>query len=129
MKIISTLTSNRKRLFFVDGIGAILSALLLTVLAQYESISRMPQHVLYPLAAIACVFAIYSISCYYSVRNNHKPFLRTIAIANLLYCCITLILVAVFFQQLTMAGLLYFVFEIIIICSLVYIEFKAVLKN
>lgn len=129
-KFASTISLSPQRLFLIDGIGAIISALLLSILlGQNFEFFGMPQEVLYKLAALAGIFAIYSISCYLLLRSTYKPFLLIIAIANLLYCCITLVLMYKFFYQLTVAGVLYFVAEKIIVCCIVYIEFITIKKQ
>ncbi|OSZ79049.1 hypothetical protein CAP35_12605 [Chitinophagaceae bacterium IBVUCB1] len=124
--LISNLTSNPKRLLLIDGIGAIISAVLLAlVLGQHVAVFGMPQQVLYKLAAMAGVFAVYSLSCHALLRSGFKPYLRTIAFANLLYCCITLVLMFVYFQELTIYGIIYFINEKIVVGSLAYIELRA----
>lgn len=129
-KIVSALSLTPRRLFLIDGIGAIISALLLSILlGQNFEFFGMPQEVLYKLAALAGIFAIYSISCHLLLRSIYKPFLLIIAIANLLYCCITLVLMYKFFHELTVTGILYFIAEKIAVCSIVYIEFIAIKKQ
>jgi len=116
---------NPKNLFLIDGFGALLSAFSLgIVLVKFEEIVGMPQRVLYILALMACIFAVYSFSCYLRVNKNWRPFLKAIAFANLLYCCLTIGLVLYFYQSLTALGILYFVLEIIVILLLVSIELK-----
>ena len=94
-----------KKLFLIDGLGALLSAFLLgVILVRWEPVFGMPAKVLYPLAAIAGVFAIYSLSCHFFLTQNRGRFLKGIAVANLLYCCLTLTLVVYFYSQLTVLG-------------------------
>jgi hypothetical protein len=76
-----------KNIFLIDGMGAVLTALLLSqLLARLVPVFGMPSAILYPLAAIAACFAIYSLLCHLLVKKNWKPFLRGIAVANTLYC-------------------------------------------
>ena len=113
------------KLFLVDSLGALLSALLLgLVLTQFEKTFGMPQQVLYVLSVIPCVFAVYSFLCFLSKTIHWRFFMKIISTANLLYCCLTLGLMIYFYQQLTVLGLLYFVLELIIIINLAYIEWK-----
>lgn len=52
-----------KQLFFIDGVGAVVSALMLgTILPAVNSYIGMPVLVLHYLGLLACVFAIYSFS-------------------------------------------------------------------
>jgi hypothetical protein len=110
------LTLKPKRLFLIDGLGAFITALgafitalfLCTILTRFEEDFGMPEKVLNPLSILACVYCIYSISCYFFVGKHWRPFLNVIAIANIMYCCITLVVVIVFYYALTLLGLIYF---------------------
>jgi hypothetical protein len=120
MKIVQS-----KKLFLADSLGALLSAILLVlVLAKFESIFGMPHTALYVLSVIPCIFSIYSFLCFCINTKNWKPFMKIIAIANLLYCCLTVGLMMYYYQQLSIVGLIYFVLEIIIVTTLSFIELK-----
>ena len=120
---------NPRKFFLLDSIGALLSAIMLgLVLASFEAVFGMPPKVLYLLSLIACVFTVYSFFCYLKFPLNWKPFLRAIAIANGLYCCLTIALVIYFYASLTVIGLIYFVIELIIVAILVAIELKVSTK-
>ena len=98
--------------------------LLGVALVTLEEYIGMPSQVLYGLAGVACVFAIYSFSCYFFVGNISKNHIRFIAFANLAYCIVTAALVLYLFEQLTALGLLYFIAEILVLVGLVTIELK-----
>lgn len=116
---------NPRNLFLADSLGALLSAILLgLVLARFESIFGMPQKVLYVLSSIAFVFCIYSFLCFLLLKENWRPFLKIIGIANLLYCFLTLGLVIYLYQELTVLGITYFALELIVILVLISIELK-----
>lgn len=116
-----------KQLFLVDGIGAIVTALLLSqVLARFEAVFGMPSEILYLLAGIAACFAIYSITCHLVVKENWRAFLKGIAIANTIYCLITLGLIIYLKNSITWWGIAYFFGEIIIVMTLVRIEWKTI---
>jgi hypothetical protein len=118
-----------KKLFLVDSLGALLSALLLgLVLTRFEKTFGMPQNVLYILATLPCIFAIYSFLCFVSETQNWRLFMKIIATANLLYCCLTAGLMIYFYEKLTVLGFIYFVLEIIIVISLAFIEWKTASK-
>ncbi|MFD2033569.1 hypothetical protein ACFSKL_02145 [Belliella marina] len=122
-KVFYALTSNSKRLFLVDGLGAFITAFLLfVIMGTMSEYFGMPESVLMILAVIASVFCIFSISCFFFVNGNKKPYLKAIGIANLAYCCLTLALIVYFYPQLTLLGLSYFLLEIVIISGLAYIE-------
>lgn len=120
------ITGKPKQLFFVDGIGAWLSAFLLSmVLANFIPAFGMPLHILTILALIPGFFAFYSFGCYFFLRDNWGPYLIAIAMANVLYCCLTLGLVIYHYEKLTSLGVGYFVLEMIVIVLLTILEFKA----
>jgi hypothetical protein len=114
-----------QKLFLVDCLGALLSATLLgLVLAKFEMTFGMPQNVIYILAALSCIFALYSFICFVNKSANWRPLMKIIATANLLYCCLTVGLMVYFYQKLTVLGLIYFVLELIIVIGLACIEWK-----
>jgi hypothetical protein len=81
--------------------------------------------VLYFLSFVACIFMVYSFCCYFFITRNRRPYLKAIAIANMMYCCLTLGLVFYFYQSLTILGVIYFLLEIIVVSVLIFIELKA----
>ncbi|MEM6271561.1 MAG: hypothetical protein AAF998_19145 [Bacteroidota bacterium] len=119
-----------KKLFLIDGMGAIITALMLShVLARLESFFGMPRQILFILAGIAAGFAVYSILCHFLVRENWRPFLRGIATANIAYCIVTFGLVVYLFDTLTYLGIAYFIGEIILVVGLARFEFEFARKG
>ncbi len=116
-----------KVLFLADGIGGLVTAFFLgIILARYENVFGMPRKVLYPLSLIACVYAVYSLCCFLYLKNDWRHYLKTIAIANLIYVCLSAGLVIYFYPGITILGVSYFLLEILVISTLVFIEFKTV---
>ena len=116
---------NPKKLFLIDSLGALLSAFMLgIILVRFEDTFGMPQKVLYFLAFIACIFSVYSFLGFLGITKNWRPYMKIIAMANLVYCCFTMALVIFLFQKLTILGLTYFILEIIVVIMLVIIELK-----
>ena len=112
-----------RRVFLIDAVGALLTATLLAaVIARYEAIFGMPIHAVNVLAAIAVGFAIYSVTCYLTRPANWRLFLQFIAIANLLYCVLTLVLLFVYRLDVTALGIAYFIGEIVIVAGLAIYE-------
>jgi hypothetical protein len=121
---------NPKYLFLVDSLGALLSAFLLgIVLVEFEPVFGLPARVLHILALIACCFAVYSFFCFVRLKEKWRPFMRIIAIANLLYCALTFIWVLVLHDGLTALGITYFVLEIIIVVTLAIIELRVAAQS
>jgi hypothetical protein len=124
-QIINKIALKPRLLFLIDGLGAIISAFLLwVVLTNFESLFGMPKQALYVLSLLPCIFLVYDFICYFKITKNRKPFIVVIALANLFYCCISIVLVLQHYQALTIFGLAYFINELIILIVLVYIEFK-----
>lgn len=83
----------------------------------------MPREALYALAAIACLYAAYSLTSY-TFGKEHGRLLRIVAVANLAYCCLTLGAMYYFFSTLQTLGGVYFFAEIAVIASLAAVEFR-----
>ena len=129
-RIISRLIQSPKSLFLVDGIGAIITFFFLfAILRPFNEYFGMPVDILLLLSAIAAIFCLYSLTCYFLVSNNWRPFLMAISIGNLLYCCLTMGLVIYYFQSLTALGVTYFIAEIILLFGLVFVEQKAIVRS
>lgn len=114
-----------KQLFLIDGIGALVSALFLgLILVQLKTYIGMPVQILYLLALLALVFAIYSFSCHLASPKRWRFFLKLIALINSSYCLLTLVLVVRNYDSLTLLGLTYFVVEMLVILMLVKVEWR-----
>jgi hypothetical protein len=116
-----------KKLFLIDSLGALLTAILLgIVLANFETVFGMPCKVLYGLSFMACLFSIYSFLCFLSIMVNWRFYMKVIACANLLYCCLTAVLVVFFYPSLSIFGVSYFLGELVVISILIYLEYKVI---
>ncbi len=121
---------NPRKLFLIDCLGAMVSAVMLAVvLPKFESLLGMPSYILHLLALPACAFAVYSLFCFWRTPTNWRPYMRLIALLNLLYCCLTLGLVIYLYPQLTIWGIAYFVGEMTIIAALAMFEFRTAAKS
>jgi O-antigen/teichoic acid export membrane protein len=116
---------NQKILFLIDSIGALVSAAMLgLVLPRLGGIFGMPTPVLNVLAGIPVVFAVYSFLCFSIEPKNGRRFLTIIAVANLIYCCLTFACLIWFHHQLTVWDYLYFCGEIVIVAVLAIVELR-----
>ena len=119
-----------RNVFLLDGIGALVSSLFLVVfLAPYESFFGMPSDYVHQLAIPAVLFAVYSIACYVFNPNNWQPFMKLIALANFIYCCVTFYLILKLFYRLTQFGVLYFLLEIAVIFMVIALEINTIRKQ
>ncbi|NRD19566.1 hypothetical protein HNV08_05870 [Winogradskyella eckloniae] len=124
-KIVKNATSNPRRLFLLDGFGAILSSFLLgVVLVEFEQIFGMPIPVLYGLAVLPLFFLVYDIYSYMQTGNNVGLLLKGIAVINILYCCLSLGITCYHIDSITVFGWLYVIIEIIIVLLIAIAELR-----
>ena len=116
---------NPKKLFQIDGFGAILSAFMLgIVLVRLERVFGIPESVLYFLASLPCFFAVYDFYCYFKIDKKLGIFLKAIAITNLIYCCLSIGLAIYYSETITNLGWIYILTEILIVFTLAIIEIR-----
>ena len=126
---IEKLTTSPKRVFLLDGLGALLSALFLFIIVSFFGQKfGLPDKALYLLLTLALTFSVYSLFCYYFRDKQWKLFLRAILIANLLYIILTIMTLINNSNSVTILGFFYFTIEILIISIIVMIEFKTINK-
>lgn len=114
-----------KRLFLIDGIGAgWTGSVLLFFVGQKPDLFGLPKQEVHLLAAIAFLYSVYSIGCYFLVKSRWRPFIKIIAFANQLYCVATLLLLFSNFSSITALGWGYFSIEIMVIFILSQLELK-----
>ncbi|TGM66091.1 hypothetical protein EHQ94_12475 [Leptospira meyeri] len=119
------LKNNPKYIFLIDGLGAILSGVLLSlVLPLFIDSLGMSKQSLFILAILPFVYAVYSLLCCFLNPFQWKFYLRVIAIANLLYCLITMVYLVLNIKQTTVICEIYFVLEMIVVVSLATFEWK-----
>ncbi|MFN0201656.1 MAG: hypothetical protein ACKVTZ_09055 [Bacteroidia bacterium] len=116
-----------KRLFLLDGLGALLSSFLLgVVLVMFQPKIGMPESALSFLALLAVCFCIYSLCCYFFVGTNWRTFLTIIAIANIIYTCLSIGFMCFFAQTLTLLGWVYFIGEVTVLAVIIKLELDAI---
>ena len=119
-----------RTLFLIDGFGAMVSAFMLGfVLMNNQPLIGMPVEVLQILASIPCVFAMYSFAGRFIIKGRVEPYLKWIAIANLMYCLTTAGLVLLFLSEMTALGIAYFIVEIIVVVYLSRAELIVALRE
>ncbi|URC11414.1 hypothetical protein [Flavobacterium sp. B183] len=125
MPPIEPMILNSKKIFLIDGLGALFSTLLLgVVLVELEIYFGVPKKTLYLLAVLACLLMASSFASYWFANENWRGCLKIIAFANLLYCGITAGLLLYLYTHLTYLAVFYFLAEIAIILFLARMEFK-----
>jgi hypothetical protein len=119
-----------KKLFLLDGLGAVSSAFIIGVIfIPFNEYIGLPKKVLLLLGIIPFCYAVYSLTCYLLKPKKWKFYLKIIAFLNFLYCVFILILILIFFDEITFLGMFYFIVEGIIISILIYFEIKKCLAK
>lgn len=114
-----------KKIFILDGAGALLSALFLgVILPAGQSYFGIPLEVLRVLAIFPVGFALFDTSCYFASPKNDARNLRIIAGLNLVYCALSLWLAAYHWERLTYLGWLYMAGEVAIVLVIVRMELR-----
>ncbi|WP_420577244.1 hypothetical protein [Ekhidna sp.] len=112
-----------KKIFLVDAIGAMISALLIgLVIAPYEDFFGVPTPIAYLLCLIAILLSAFSLLSYLFAQNSWKKNLRIIAILNLGYCAFTASVLTLNSEGITFWGWSYFILEMLIIFALSRVE-------
>ena len=125
--MINWLKNRPKIIFLIDGIGAVITAvLLLLILFKFQSSFGMPEKPILYLSGIALFYAFSSLSFYFKTTENIIPYIKYMVIANTLYCLLSAVFVYYNFSALTSLGLGYFSVEIFVIMILVGIEWSLV---
>lgn len=119
---------NEKNIFLLDGAGALLSAvftgLLLPVFSEPIGIQVQ---VLRSLAVLPLMYGIYSLGHYFFTQKIKPWMLVAIVIANIFYCILSALLIAVL-ANITSYGQFLLFAEIVVVIGVIAIEFK-VLRN
>lgn len=116
-------------LFVVDGAGALLSAFLLgVVLVRFNTFFGIPVGVLYFLAVLPCLFALYDLVCVAGRLFHNPAYLKAIAVMNLLYCVLSVTLLVYHYHSVTAWGVLYVVQETALVLTLASLEYKVAVR-
>lgn len=114
-----------KRLFIVDGVGALLSAFLLgIVLVYFESFFGIPKNVLYILASFPILFAILDFFFLFQNRTKVGRNLKLIALLNIFYCFLSIGLAVMHIDAISRFGWASISVEILIVLALAAVEYK-----
>lgn len=113
--------------FKIDAMGALTSALLLSVFYFVPQITGMPRYITLTLLLLPLTFVLFSSACILLKKANRTN-LVLLAGMNFLYCLISAYYLYTYFQELTYFGLFYFISEKIIVLSLVFLETRRVLR-
>jgi hypothetical protein len=112
-----------QQLFLLDGGGALLTAGCLGVVTlAFAERFGLPRPVLLALTVVAGLYAGFSLSCFYLVREQWRRWLTLVWRANVLYCGLVVSVCGYFYRQLTPLGAVYFLGEALVILALAALE-------
>jgi hypothetical protein len=120
-------TKTPRRLFLIDGLGAVLSAMMLGfVLVPFNEFFGFPVSTLYVLAALPCVFTVFDAYAYFKNGKSTMRHLSIISTSNILYCIFSVSMVM--FHFVALPGWIYILLEITIVLIFVLIENKTIIR-
>ena len=128
MKII-LLDKIDKKILLLDSLGALVTAINLFVIPLFEIYTGVPRDIALILVPLPILYSIFSFLSYKFGNHNWKSLLKMIAIANLIYCCLTLYVTWINFDTFKILGIIYFIIEILIIVVLAIFELKIALNH
>jgi hypothetical protein len=118
-----------KKILLLDSLGALVTAVNLLVISQFESYSGVPRDIALILLPLPILYSIFSFLSYKFGNHNWRSLLKMIAIANLFYCCLTMYVTWINFDTFKILGIIYFIVEILIIVVLATLELKIALHK
>lgn len=114
-----------KRIFLIDSLGALLTTLFLLIIYALLLQNVVPFiNYFYTLPLISFLLFIYSINCYFFIKQEWKKFLKVIIIGNTFYGLYSLGFLLVNLRKLDSLIITYFIVELVIIGLLVRFERK-----
>ena len=121
------LSSQPRRVFLLDGLGALVSTLaLVAVVIPLQPYFGLPRDLLWKFASVAAVFSAYSLTCAQVLRENFRPFMAVIALSNSVYSLATMGSLYSHRVAVTPLCVLYFMLEVMIVAALVSLEIRTI---
>lgn len=118
-----------KNIFLLDSFGALLTTILLYyILRNFNNFFGLSKDIFEYLSIISFTFFVYSISCYFLVKENWKSFLKIICTSNIIYCILTFGILIYNYEAVSVFGIFYFLGEIVVIAGLIFLEIKTISK-
>ncbi|MCO4752873.1 MAG: hypothetical protein KC478_00255 [Bacteriovoracaceae bacterium] len=114
---------SRRHILLIDGLGALLSTSFLGLLLPFfQSFIGIPTNALYLLAVVAAFLCIFSLYRFFQSFQAQDKDLKFIVVANAIYCLLSISALALYWEEITMIGLAYFLIETIALILLVSFE-------
>jgi hypothetical protein len=114
-----------KSLLLVDGIGAFYTASMLLIIKNiFINYISLPLILFDYLAIMAYCMGLFSLAANMFVKKDFYIYLRVIAIVNFIYCTITLSVLVLYYKQVMIWEVAYFVIEVLVVLPLILIEIR-----
>ena len=122
--MIKSFVDDPKKVFFFDGIGALITFFLLSVvLFNNVEIFGFPQKPLYVLSVMPLFFFFYDVYCYFK-KKDFIFLIRALALMNLSYCIVSIFIALYHFEKITILGWCYIIIELSVIVAISFFENK-----
>ncbi len=118
-----------RNLLALDGLGAFWSSLMLGfVLMGFQPPFQMPSSILVPLSGIAMCFAVFALGVAWFMHKGVWRYLEVMALANSAYLFGTLVLLWLFWVEISVYDKAYFIVEALLLVCLIFWEFRVAAK-
>lgn len=122
--IILNFIKTPNQVFFIDALGAFISSIFLLIIYQLEGLFGMPKRLLLLLSIIALGMFLISTFCYFFVKTKWKIFLKIIVLFNSTYLLLSFLLIVFNFDFITWLDVTYFSLELLVLASIISIEYN-----
>jgi hypothetical protein len=123
--LITSLRADPRRVFVLDGVGALVSAVILgLVLPPFDEALGTTRSALHALAALPVAFALYDLVCWAARVRWWRAAVRGIATANLLYPVFSAVTLWNDQVPLTGLGIAYFTAESATLWAIAALEYR-----
>ncbi len=121
---------NPRKIFLIDAIGALVSALLLfLVVGRVQPSFGISYDTIFSLAIIACNYFFFSLYSYLFLYKKPFRYLKMIALLNGLYSVLILVLFYHEFNTLAPLGKLYMIGDAAIVFAIATAEYMYIRKR
>lgn len=118
---------NAKNLLRIDAIGALFSCFFIGgLMIPFQSFIGLPHSVLTILALLATLFCLHSSFAFFRYPKSFSMHLRLVTIANLLYALLSIGVLVIYIEHMSLIGKVYFIAELSILSILIILEWKYV---
>lgn len=117
-----------KKLFLIDGIGALLSFTTLIIIITFFQVHfGIPRLFLIIFSVIAFGLSLFALVNFRSKKHHQARVFITILL-NIIYCMLSFFILVTFWNEIRLLGVIYMVLEKLVVLILVTYEIKYLLR-